>query len=113
MSMYAPEESGPPQGGPAPTLDISGAGGGGQGVPHGPDRGDHTDALNDAISAIEEFISEETDEQDIALAREIMAKIAKLRSSQQELVDKATGAGPGARLLRKSQGGGAGGGSEY
>jgi hypothetical protein len=112
MSMMQPEQAGPP-----PSIDVSGAGGDGLGAPHGPDRGDHSDALNDAIAAIEEFISDETDEQDIALAREIMAKLAKLRSSQQELVDKATGAGPGARLLRKSSGGGAplggGGGEEY
>ncbi len=69
----------------------------GQGTPHGPDRGDHSDDLNTGISALESYIAGETDEQDIAFARKIMADLAKLRAQQQDLVDKATGAGPGSQ----------------
>jgi hypothetical protein len=58
-------------------------------------------------------MQEEQDPQDLAKASKLQADTHALLADQQKLVDTATGAGPGARLIRKTtaaQGGGGGAG---
>jgi len=88
-----PGPGGPPPGaaGPSPTS---------------PTKGDHTDRLRDAIESLTAFKIEEQDDEDLALADEIIAKCQKLLANNQKLADQAVGAGPGAKFMRKQGGGG-------
>lgn len=49
-----------------------------------------------------EYLKAETDDEDLAVASDLQAKTQKLLADQVKAVDTATGAGPGARMLRKA-----------
>ena len=100
---------GPGPGGPPPSIALpSGPGGavgdpsGGGGKPGAPDSQSVTDKINQAADILSQALAQEKDPEDKALISEIVAKLHKFAGSQQSLVDKATGAGPGAKLVRKA-----------
>ena len=66
--------------------------------------GDPTDHLEDAIDSLTEYLKLESDAEDKAAGAKILSELQKLLAAQQKLVDRATGAGPGAALVRKLQG---------
>lgn len=77
-----------------------------------PPSGDPSDTLKHIIDLFNVYMQEEQDPQDLAKASKLQADTHQLLADQQKLVDTATGAGPGARMVRKataSQGGGGGG----
>lgn len=99
------------------TIQLPGGGGDPSAPPVGPDQGgDGPDSakvislVQDAIDSLDQAKSLEKDPGDQALIADLVAKAHKFIGSQQDLVDKATGAGHGEKLLRKSAGGGAGAG---
>jgi hypothetical protein len=111
-----------------PSQALAGALGGGGAPPPPPDAGggdplggasvappasgDASDTLKQIIDLFNIYMQEEQDPQDLAIASDLQAKTHKLLADQQKLTDQATGAGPGARLVRKAtaqQGGGGGG----
>lgn len=51
---------------------------------------------------VQSYMEAEQNDEDLVAAASILKDIQKLLASQQQLADKATGAGPGARLLRKA-----------
>jgi hypothetical protein len=78
-----------------------------------PSAGDASDTLKQIIDLFNIYMQEEQDPQDLATASKLQADTHKLLADQQKLVDTATGAGPGARMVRKAtaaQGGGSGSG---
>ena len=85
-------------GGPPPSISLPG---GDSGTPTQMDS-----KLQIAEKAMTDFISGESDPEDAALASQILNLIHKLGAAQQKLVDTATGAGPGAKLVRKATAGG-------
>lgn len=106
---------GPPPGAGAPPPDPAPGPGDPAGGPGGPDAGidptghvtsphsgDNADNLRNAIMFVQAYMEGETDDQDLKLASDILAKAQGLLASQQQLQDKATGAGPGARVVRKA-----------
>lgn len=99
-------------------MDIlGGGGGGGMGggmgapAPAGPEPaiptpgGNPEETARKAGELIRQAIEEEVDEEDRFQLEEIASKIQKYIASQQQLADTATGAGPGAKVLRKVGGG--------
>jgi hypothetical protein len=98
-------------------MDILGGGGGAPegmgGAPAAPAEssiprgggGNPEDTARQAGELIRQAIEEEVDEQDRYALEEIASKIQKYIASQQDLADTATGAGPGAKVLRKVGGG--------
>ena len=90
---------GPPGGGMPPT---------GPGSPTSKPRGDKTDAIREAIELLHVYMTEEEDDEDLALVSKIQADLQKLLANNQKLEDTAMGAGPGAKFLRKAGGGGGG-----
>lgn len=117
--MMDPSQLGPPAGGggPASQIPLPG-GGGGDPIDSGsavtsPPAGDNSDNLRQSIMLLQKYLEGETDDQDLADGAKILAQAQGLLAKQQKLVDTATGAGPGARLVRKStasqQSGGGGG----
>jgi hypothetical protein len=99
-------------GGGAPPPDPAAGGdplGGASVAP--PAAGDASDTLKQIIDLFNIYMQEEQDPQDLATASKLQADTHKLLADQQKLVDTATGAGPGARMVRKAtaaQGGGSG-----
>lgn len=71
-----------------------------------PGKGDNSDNLRNAAAMIQTYLEGESDDEDIAEGTKIAALIANLLAKQQKLEDTAVGAGPGAKLVRKSRGGG-------
>jgi hypothetical protein len=67
-----------------------------------PQKGDPSDILRHIVDLWNLYLQEETDDQDLARASKCQADTQKLLADQQKLVDTATGAGPGARLVRKA-----------
>jgi hypothetical protein len=94
MSMMMPPHS--IQLPPSPTS--------GQGRATSGDSGSNSDNLRAAIDALQAYIEGEQDDQDLAVAAKIKADLQKLLASQQQLVDQATGACPGARMIRRREG---------
>jgi hypothetical protein len=84
-------------GGGGPSLDATSAG-----VPGAPDSPKVTDLINQAADLLTQALSQEKDPEDKALIADLVAKAHKFAGSQQSLLDKATGAGPGAKLVRKT-----------
>lgn len=107
---------GPPDGGdaggPPPSISLPGAGGppagdsGGGGIPGAPDSQSVTDLVNQAADLLQKALSQEKDAEDKAMLADLIAKAHKFAGSQQKLLDQATGAGPGAKLVRKTTSGG-------
>jgi hypothetical protein len=98
------------------TMDIESllGGGGGMGAPAGGGApapaiptpgGNPEETARKAGELIRQAIEEEVDEEDRFQLEEIASKIQKYIASQQQLADTATGAGPGAKVLRKVGGG--------
>jgi hypothetical protein len=99
MSTFAPE--GPPDlsgliGAPAPAEPDTSAG------VTSARTGGPEDDLRHAALFVQSYMEAETDDEDLAAASKILHDIQKLLASQQKLTDRATGAGPGARILRKA-----------
>jgi hypothetical protein len=86
MSSYASDFAGP-QAGPSVSS---------------PPSGDASDTLRQIIDLWNVYMQEETDEQDLAKASKLQADTQQLLADQQKLTDQATGAGPGARLIRRA-----------
>lgn len=114
MGMMAPEDpmaallgggggppmGGDPMGGAPPTLDI----------PSEESSSDPVESMRQALDLVRSAAEAEVDDEDQAALEKIGAQIAAYIGSQQKLTDTATGAGPGAKLVRKAaagQGGGA------
>lgn len=99
-------------GGPPPSIQIpadAGPGGpldGGGSVPGGPDSPAVADKISQAADLLQSALDQEKDPEDKALIADLIAKAHKFLGTQQKLVDQATGAGPGVKLVRKAQGGG-------
>jgi hypothetical protein len=98
-------------GGPPPSIQLPpppggmgapGQGIGGQGIP-GPDSPKVADLIDQAAEMLKQALDQESDPEDKALIADLIAKAHKFTGQQQKLVDQATGAGPGAKLVRKSQ----------
>jgi len=97
---------GDPSGGGAPPA---GPGAGAtQGKP-GPDSPRVLSLMQEAIAKLEEAKGLEGDPGDQAILADLSAKMHKFIGDQHKLVDQATGAGPGTRLIRKAGGNGAAG----
>lgn len=75
--------------------------------------GDKTDNIRHAIELLDQYMTEEEDDEDLALVSKIQADLQKLLANNQKLNDQAMGAGPGAKFLRKSGNGGANQGGGY
>lgn len=83
-------------------IPSQGGGGSGAGRATSADTGDNSDHLRAAIDSIARYLQGETDDEDLAEGSKLLAAAQGLLAKQQQLVDKATGAGPGARLVRKA-----------
>lgn len=106
--MIDPTQMGGMMGGPPP--DLSGLAGGPL-PPAGPTpdasvssppKGDASDLLRQVVDILNLYLREETDDADLARASKIQAEVQALLADQVKAVDQATGAGPGARILRKA-----------
>lgn len=77
--------------------------------------GDPVEMMRQALDLTRSSAESEPDDEDQAELEKIGAAIAAYIGKQQKLVDTATGAGPGAKLVRKStaQSAAGGGGGEY
>lgn len=91
---------GAPGGAPAPAApgpgEESGPGEGG---------GDSVSLLGQALDLIRQAIDVEPDEEDKLTLEQCTTLLQKVKASNQKLQDTAMGAGPGAKFLRKAQGG--------
>lgn len=98
------------------TIDLPGQGGPG-GAPGGPPQqgggsqggGNPVELLRQALDLVRQAALAEPDDEDQANLEKIGASIAQQIATDQKLRDQATGAGPGAKLVRKvAQGAGGG-----
>lgn len=96
---------GPNHGQPAPPpgADTDAPEGAGDG-----DKGDVTGMLRQALKLVQSAAAAEGDDQDAAAISAIAASIHKAIANEQGLVDKAMGAGPGVKLVRKAAAGAGG-----
>lgn len=112
--MFDPNQmmggGGPPMG---PSGPPAPAPSGGAGSVTSPPSGDHTDNIRHAIELLDQYMTEENDDEDLALVSKIQADLQKLLANNQKLTDTAVGAGPGAKFLRKQNGGGGSQGGGY
>jgi hypothetical protein len=99
---------GPAAAGPAAPpshIPIPGAAAGGPGdnagVP-GPDNPKVEQLVTQATDLLRQAVNLEHDPPDKAFLSDLVARAHKFLGDQQALVDKATGAGPGAKLVRKA-----------
>lgn len=83
--------------------------GGAQNGPGDPDSADVVGLLKQALQLVQKAGNAEKDDADAAGIHAIAANIAKQIGNEQGLVDKAMGAGPGVKLVRKSAPGGGSG----
>jgi hypothetical protein len=73
----------------------------GRGITSSP-KGDATDDLRHAMVFVKSYMENEQDDEDLAAAVSILKDIQSLLAAQQKLTDRATGAGPGERIVRKA-----------
>jgi hypothetical protein len=104
MSMMLPTPprqiqigGGAPSGGGAPGGPPAAQNG-----PGDPDSGNVVSLLKQALQLVQKAGNAEKDDGDAAGIHAIAASIAKQIGNEQGLVDKAMGAGPGVKLVRKS-----------
>lgn len=91
-------------GGPPPSISLP-AGGGEPPAEAGPS--DPKALMRQALENVRKAAAADPDDEDQAHLEKIGAEIAKYLANQQKLVDSATGAGSGEKLVRKlSQAGG-------
>lgn len=106
-------------------MDMLGGGGGDPGAapapapgpdpsqPAGPDDqgGDSTpeDLIQQAIDLVKQAVDLDPDHEDKLNLEDTITKLQKYLASQQQMTDKAMGAGPGVKAIRKASGGGSGG----
>lgn len=111
MSMMMPPgapPAGPGLGGPAPSAIQIGGPNHGQPVQDGPgdpDSGGVVAKLKAALKLLQDAANLEGDDVDAGNLHTIAASIAKAIGAEQGLADKAMGAGPGVKLVRKATGG--------
>ena len=86
----------PPVGAGAPVLPDSGS------AVTSAQTGYPSDDVRHAAMFVQACMENEQDDEDLAAASKILHDIQKLLAAQQKLVDRATGAGPRARILRKA-----------
>lgn len=108
MAMTAPEGGPPPElmqmmmagQGPPP-----GMGGPPQGPPpgaeQGPQFGTSAELIAATIDLLRGYPEVEQDQEDLAVAAQVIAALQKLLAKQQREADTATGVGPAARFLRR------------
>jgi hypothetical protein len=92
---------GPPQGGPLGGGAVGGGGAGG-GIPGRPDSPKIGDLVDQAAQLLQQALGLEKDPEDKAMISSIVADLHKFAGAQQKLIDQATGAGPGAKVVRKA-----------
>jgi hypothetical protein len=106
MSTYAND----PAAAGAPDLAAL-LGGGSAAPPDSPDtgssvtsaqKGDNSDNLRHAIMFIQAAMEGETDDQTLAELAKCLHAIQAILANEQKLTDQATGAGPGARVVRRA-----------
>lgn len=85
-------------GGPPPSISLPAAGGE---PPAEPGSSDPAELMRKALEATRKAAVAEPDDEDQAMLEKIGADIAKYLATQQKLVDTATGAGAGEKLVRK------------
>lgn len=94
---------GPAPGGPPESIQIPGgapaapqAGGGGQ--------SDAISLMQQAKELLRQALESEPDEEDKLLIEKMLTEAQQYVATQQKLIDTATGAGPGAKVMRKAAG---------
>lgn len=112
IPLGGPGGPGGPGAGPGGPLGA-GPGGPSANGPGDPDSGTVTDLLKKALKLVDQAATNEQDPTDEAAVRSIAQSISKVIANEQGLVDKAMGAGPGVKLVRKAAGGGAPSGGGY
>lgn len=111
MALPFPPSPGGGPAGPAAGLPLPpglGGGGGGGGVPGQADTPQVSALINKAADILSQALGQEKDPEDKAMIADLIAKCHKFAGSQQKMIDTATGAGPGVKLLRKASGPGPG-----
>lgn len=93
MSMMFPEQGGPPEAGPPPSLSSQ------------PD-GSNLDALREAIDRLQTYMHGEDDDQNIAKAAKLLAGLQDILAGEQKLTESALNVSPQAKFLARAQGGG-------
>jgi hypothetical protein len=73
--------------------------------PGGGEESGPVEVLKQALDMVKQAISAEPDEQDKLTLEQATTLIQKVLANNEKLADQAIGAGPGARFLRKAQGG--------
>lgn len=100
MAMTAPEGGPPPElmqmmmagQGPPPGMG---------GPPQGPQFGTSAELIAATIDLLRGYPEVEQDQEDLAVAAQVIAALQKLLAKQQREADTATGVGPAARFLRR------------
>jgi hypothetical protein len=96
-------------GAPAPSIPLPGGpGANDQAAPPDAGGGNPEDLVSQGLELIRQAIPMDPDEEDKLLLEKITTMCQDYIARQQKLVDTATGAGPGAKLVRKASGGGGG-----
>lgn len=92
----------PMGGGPPDSIPIPGGppGAGGGGTP-GPDTPQAKARADQIAELLQQELNDENDPEDKATISKILASWHQYQGSQQKMMDQATGAGPGAKLIRK------------
>jgi hypothetical protein len=108
MSAYD-ESAGPAMGGGGPAGLLAAA----QGAPpdagaEGGGEGSNSEDMRQVKDLLRKILENEPDEQDSLLLEKMLTEAQQYLANEEKLVDTALGAGPGARLLRKTQGTGGG-----
>jgi hypothetical protein len=89
-------------GGPARPPGGPPAGGGHPGAPDSPKVRQLVDQAAQLLRQAEDL---ESDVEDKAMLADLVARLRKFTGSQQAMIDKAIGAGPGVKLVRKANAG--------
>lgn len=92
---------GPAPGGPPESIQIPG------GAPQAGGGGGQSDAISlmqQAKDLLRQALDSEPDEEDKLLIEKMLTEAQQYVATQQKLIDSATGAGPGAKVMRKAAG---------
>lgn len=89
-------------GGPPPSISLPAPGGEPPAASGGEWPSDPVDIARKLLEGIRALAAAEPDDEDQAQIEKMGADMAKYLANQQKLVDSATGAGPGAKLIRKA-----------
>lgn len=95
-----------------PAAAMGGGGGGPEGLlsaaqgapPEDAGGGGNSESMRQVKELLRSILENEPDEQDSLLLEKMLTEAQQYLANEEKLVDTALGAGPGARLLRKTQG---------